>query len=251
MTEREAKVVSTLLGHKGRCFDVRSNPYNSSQILSSSEDGYVRLWDFQRKACLQSLHHNKDAEVLRASFVAPNAIVSAGSDGLVKVWKDEYISVSGERSSEVVTASAAANRSNFKNIASLDHSGGDSQVYVCEPDHHAEFSERLMTGVENRLLIWDLENRSILHEWQYFDDREEAFGGSARNPDKHNYVFDAKWHPVDSSMAVIALSDCSLSLVDLRISQQDHTFIHLADEELELGHPTSVCSTIIYMIRSE
>ena len=69
--EKEAKIVSTLLGHKARCFDVRVNPSNHGQLLTSSEDGYARLWDMQKKSTIQALHHNKDAEVLRAAFLSP------------------------------------------------------------------------------------------------------------------------------------------------------------------------------------
>lgn len=247
MTERDAKIVSTLLGHKARSFEVRSNPYNCKQILSSSEDGFARLWDIDRKVSLQGLNHNKDAEVLRAAFVAPHCIVTAGSDGNVKIWEDEQLkSVHSETELESIKPKY---RCNFINIASLDHGGGDYQIYVCEPDRSSGLaaSERLLTGVENRLLLWDLESRCLLHEWYYFDSREEGFGGSQRNPDKQNYIFDAKWHPTDCSQAAIALSDCSLSIVDLRLPQQSHASIDLHDDEVKLGHPTAVIQRFFYL----
>jgi WD40 repeat protein len=225
--EREAKIAVTLLGHKGRCFDVRVNPSNHSEILTSSEDGYARLWDVQRKASIQALHHNKDAEVLRAAFVAPNRIVTAGSDGNVKLWSKNQPSNSSKPF--------------FEHTESLDHGGNDCQVYVCEPDKDSlAVSKHLLTGVENKLILWGLGTCEKLHEWEYFDQREEGFGGSHRNPDKHNYVFDAKWHPLDPSLAVIALSDCSLSVVDIRVSQVVHPSIDLREEDVELGHPTAV-----------
>lgn len=37
-----------LLGHTGRCFDLRYS-YDCSMLLSASEDGTAMLWDFQKK----------------------------------------------------------------------------------------------------------------------------------------------------------------------------------------------------------
>lgn len=242
--EREAKISATLLGHKARCFDVRLNPFNSSQLLTSSEDGHARLWDLNRKTCLQALCHNKDAEVLRAAFVGPDCIVTAGSDGVVKVWRDEC--QNKQSNDEQGIPRTGSVKVNFVRSSSLDHGGSDFQVYVCEPyisQSSVGNAAQLLTGVENRLILWSTEDFNLLKEWIYFDSREEAFGGSHRNPDKQNFVFDAKWHPHDSCKAVIALSDGSLSFVDTRLPQEDHLVIDLHDEEVPLGHPTSVRNT--------
>lgn len=239
--EKEAKVSSTLLGHKARCFDVRLNPFDSSQLLTSSEDGHARLWDINRKTCLQALCHNKDAEVLRAAFVSRGCIVTAGSDGIVKIWRDEVQSKQGTDARASLNNGSV--KTNFVNSSSLDHGGSDFQVYVCEPyisTSSAQNAAYLLTGVENRLILWSAEDFSLIQEWTYFDSREEAFGGNHRNPDKQNFVFDAKWHPHDSTKAVIALSDGSLSFVDTRLPQEDHLAVDLHDEDVHLGHPTSV-----------
>lgn len=246
MVERDAKIVTTLLGHKARCFDVRSNPSNHSQILTSSEDGYIRLWDMNKKSTVKALHHNKDAEVLRAAFVSESCIVSAGSDGVVKVWNnndslDSSASNNGV-ADESSSARAVTSQSNFTHATSLDHGGAEHQVYVCEPDKNVSTtsSRQLLTGVENKLLLWDLTTFDRIHEWDYYDEREEVFGGIQRNPNRHNYVFDAKWHPLDSNQAVVALSDCTLSMVDFRVPKVEHISINLQEDDMNLGHPTAV-----------
>lgn len=226
--DEECKVIGSLLGHKGRCFDARFHPDDSKRLVTASEDGNAKVWDITRKSCLQTLNHNKNAEVLRASFTN-SAVVTAGSDGVVKIWASS-VSETGSQSQH------------YSQLSILDHGGEDSQVYVCEPDCDGDI---LMTGVENHLLLWDMQTQKRLQDFSYFDQRDEAFGGSSRNPDKQSYVFDAKWRPSCSNTAVVALSDSTLRFVDTRARQEDHQSIELDDESINLGHATAVSMLLV------
>jgi WD40 repeat protein len=249
--EEKAKIVGTFLGHKGRSFDAKLNPFRSNEFLSCSEDGNCKIWNYQTKSCLSTLAHNKEAEVLRACYISPTMIASAGSDGKVCLWTEDQ-----------------SNSSSFHHSQNglLDHGEG-SQIYVCEPDRSSE-GKVLLTAAENELFLWDLETRTTMEKWNYFYEKDSnCFGGLSRNPNGLNYVFDAKWHPSNHNLIGIALSDSTMRLVDTR--QPNNTMeVNIAidipeEEELKmsdgesgrkqnyLGHATSVSTVIMYRIHED
>jgi WD40 repeat protein len=77
-----------LLGHTGRCFDIRYS-YDSTLLLSASEDGHALLWDLKSKKVCGKFLHNRESEVLRATFlnIDSTLITTCGADGKAIIWK--------------------------------------------------------------------------------------------------------------------------------------------------------------------
>ena len=262
---KEAKIQGSLLGHQGRCFDLRFHPVDNNVLLSASEDGSVKLWNVEKRSCLQTFVHNKEAEALRAGFIN-KYVCSAGSDGKVHLWShlDEN-DASASNTSETAQDSSnkAPNTSKGhtkgKKVHTLQHRTESSQVYVCEAQvlsnattasyQEALTSTLLLTAADSDVYLWDVEySTAATRMWNYTtstEDETAVFGGIHRNPDKEVFVFDTKWCPNSPHEAALALSDSTIRLLDIRQSQSSVLSLSLAIEELEqsgvkLGHATSV-----------
>lgn len=183
-----------LLGHKGRCFDIRVDG-SGEYAVSASEDGTSRVFHLDSKACRSTLLHNKDAEVLRAAFVPSSSshrIVTCGSDSKAILWTadDEF---------------------KFEKTYQLVHLA--DQIYTCELIPHRHSS--LLTAADECLYIWDLERRvdeplscvpmSPINSTQPF--------GGHRNPESKAFIFDGKFAPnnsvcgLEGNAFALALSD--------------------------------------------
>lgn len=202
-----ASSTSTLLGHQSRCFDVRFN-FDSQLFISSSEDGSSKLWNLQQKKCLNTLIHNKEAEVLRSCFLnkSNSLICTGGSDATAIIWKKE-----GNK---------------YNKVEKLKHTD-ESQVYVCESFCHPlnQFTDSLLlTAADNKLYIWDCEgNLQQPYIWTFEStesDPSARFGG-ARNEQNLAFIFDAKICPLSEDLICVALSDSTIRLVDKREHNHD------------------------------
>jgi WD40 repeat protein len=190
-----------LLGHKGRCFDVRISA-QGSHVLSGSEDGTSRLWNLTSKTSIHTLIHDQTSEVLRAMFLSnPESsalhnlpeIVTCGSDGKAIVWSGP---------------------SGLKYEKKYELLHNNEQIYVCE--YIPAFNQaQLLTAADDSIYLWDLAKPDM----PFFDSSFEAtsnhniaFGGP-RNPDNKAFIFDCKFSPiqVSSSIFAVALSDGTLS----------------------------------------
>ncbi len=200
--DKNHTIISSFLGHKGRCFDTRlSHDYNS--FISASEDGCAKIWSLQNKKCLFTLKHNDKCEVLRSAFVTDTIVCTGGSDGKVIIWK--------------------RNESDnlFVKSRSLMHNSAESQIYACEPVPSQD-SGRLITAADCQLFMWDLEstNDRCVQSWSFDSLDQDAINsvpfGGPRNEQNEVYVFDAKVSPTVSSCVAVALSDSSIRLLDTR-----------------------------------
>ena len=143
-----------LLGHKGRCFDVRYS-YDGNVLLTASEDGTAILWDLYTRKIKSTLVHNKESEVLRATFLdRPSSLVATGgADGRAIVWKTESDS------------SSSTNASKYTKQLVLEHEK-TSQIYACESlsggtNEHHHHSSNLVTAADSVLYLWDLASTGV------------------------------------------------------------------------------------------
>lgn len=226
--------MATFLGHKARCFDIRVNPLIDDQFLSSSEDGSAKLWSVSRKTVLHTLVHNKAAEVLRSAFLA-DKICTAGSDSKIKIWD-------------------GLNESGFTpEVLTLSHNRENAQIYVCESPPNATTSSmcQLLSAADNELVSWDLSIGCSFRTWQFYTDSGVSFGGTERNPESENYIFDAKFSPFNGYVIGLAMSNSSFQLIDFRVRSDNPTMSINIDRSI--GHVTSVgnCTNFkIILIRS-
>ena len=136
-----------LLGHKGRCFDVRYS-YDGNVLLTASEDGTAILWDLHTQKIKSALVHNKESEVLRATFLdrQTSLVATGGADGRAIVWKTELDNNSS-------SSSSSRSGSKYTKQLILQHEK-TSQIYACESlsDH----SSNLVTAADSVLYLWDL-----------------------------------------------------------------------------------------------
>jgi WD40 repeat protein len=241
----------SLIGHQGRCFDLRfSSEDIDPLLLSSSEDGTAKLWDTNKRKCLQTFVHNKSCEVLRSSFLPSlqsnmsdknvSFLCTAGSDGKVVLWK--------------YSTDVSSNQTPCV-LQQLSHKNEESQIYVCE--YNPLQRNLLLTAADNQLRLWDLEvsaaSSSVSYQqsfcWDFYcsdSQSDDCFGGTQRNPDREAYVFDAKWHPSFSDIILSILSDNTMKEIDIRSKESINIKFPrcMYDEELQqeikLGHPSSV-----------
>lgn len=216
---------STLLGHKSRCFDIRTN-HNDTLVISASEDGTAKIWSSQRK-CLRTLKHNPEAEVLRASFIdnSDEIVCTCGSDGVGWIWN------SGNKT------------------AILQHETGD-QIYACEVVESDGNSATILTAAESKLRLWDVTQPENPQIWSVgsINSSAPAFGGP-RNPDNDTYIFDAKPSSTDRKTIALALSDKTIRLVDIReTSLQQIPLMSFSDDNFSLGHPTAVSNNCLELL---
>jgi WD40 repeat protein len=82
----DGKLLSTLVGHNGRIRDIRINP-DQTRIVSWALDDKAIVWDFASPVANQLLVLDGDSRLLQAHW-SPDGrdIISAWSDGSVKVW---------------------------------------------------------------------------------------------------------------------------------------------------------------------
>eukprot|EP01041_Mallomonas_annulata_P010655 gene10655-22241_t len=213
-------IAFSLLGHKGKCFDVRKSS-NSDWIISASEDGTARLWSLEKRRTISTFTHNTSSEVLRASFLdSENFVVcTCGSDGNAKIWKSQCGAINSNGTPK------------FSTIATLPH--GDTQIYACESLE----TTKMLTAAENELYIWDISNefqsiekrsyQSIQSGIKSSDTSSTKIFGGPRNPDMLAYIFDAKIAPqtsISTGILSIALSDGTVRLVDTRMNHDNGSY---------------------------
>ena len=169
---RKEECQKILLGHSGRCFDVRSK---LGCILSASEgglnlffnllqiiDGTSKLWSISSTggySCISTFNHCRSAEVLRSCFLfqkdSSSIVCTAGSDGNIIVWK---------RSENDETTH------NFSKLCTVRHAE-KSQIYTCEPlvQNDISASDRFFSAADDsKLYIWDLNQLSSPLEWYHY-----------------------------------------------------------------------------------
>ena len=143
-----------LLGHKGRCFDVRYS-YDGNVLLTASEDGTAILWDLHTQKIKSTLVHNKESEVLRATFLdrQSSLVATGGADGRAIVWKTEFDSHSN---------SSSRSGTKYTKQLILQHEL-TSQIYACESlsgsgsaNGDQPHSSNLVTAADSVLYLWDL-----------------------------------------------------------------------------------------------
>ncbi len=231
----DVKIHGNLIGHQGRCFDLRLQPDDSNRLLSASEDGNAKLWDIGKRSCIHTFVHNKNCEVLRSAFVSSDRVCTTGSDGKVMIWNSR---------TDILQSSTPS--------ATLAHSNESSQIYVCEPlpsstdGSGVHGSPLMLTAADSEVYLWDIDSQQTNSIWQFTtpSSQIEGFGGDSRNPNRDVYVFDAKWRPNACHEAVVALSDSTLRILDVRHKNPAMTLSleieELAVAGLNLGHATSV-----------
>ena len=241
---------SSLLGHKGRIFDLRVHFSERNYCLSASEDGTSKIFDLSSKRCLQTLRHCKSDEVLRACFLkGKDLVATAGADSNIILWKHE----NGDNNESTKDNNYKLNLKSTKEFSIYSNNnnghgngskvvGGDGQIYACEAIYDANDDDnvKLLTAVDNRINVYDIEHitsstnantnaNDTSSEWSFntlaapSTNTDLRFGG-ARNPTNMAYVFDAQPCPSSdistNQLIACVLSDASLRLVDRRVKTE-------------------------------
>mmetsp|Transcript_34037 Transcript_34037/g.32469 ORF Transcript_34037/g.32469 Transcript_34037/m.32469 type:complete len:457 (+) Transcript_34037:129-1499(+) len=207
-----------LLGHTGRCFDIRYSN-DSNLLLSASEDGHALLWDLKSKKVCGKFLHNRESEVLRATFlnIDSTLITTCGADGKAIIWKTNQHGRDEKDSSTNMDAKISK-----KSV--LSH--GTSQIYACESLDINNDNSLLMTAADSVLYLWDY-SKSVsmpLHTWTATpsplseeDKADHVNYGGPRNPTNEIFIFDARINPCTNNIIALALSDGNVRQVDVRI----------------------------------
>lgn len=222
----KATINRTFIGHKDRAFDVRCS--SEQCLISGSEDGTSKVWDVRTGKCQNTLIHNKEAEVLRATFLPDEiGLCTCGSDGNAVLWTSIQQEGGGE---------------NFQRSHIFEH-GKDAQIYVCEVSNQSQ--SEIVIAAENFLVVWDVSTlqQASLCTFGDTDDSGPSFGGH-RNPENSVFVFDAKINPKDHCVIGVALSDSSIRMLDRRCAPDQciSPFLSkpISSEIANIGHATSV-----------
>ncbi|CAN4126168.1 unnamed protein product [Withania somnifera] len=78
------KPVCTLSGHQDDVLDLSWS--SSQQLLSSSMDKTVRLWDIETQSCLKMFAHNDYVTCIHFNPVDDDHFISGSLDGKVRIW---------------------------------------------------------------------------------------------------------------------------------------------------------------------
>jgi WD40 repeat protein len=224
----KASIAKSFLGHKGRAFDVRFD-MAGQKLITASEDGTCKVWDYSNSRCLKTIIHNKEAEVLRATFLDNIGICTSGSDGNAVLWSVE----------DCRDPTAKVEKAHV-----FEH-GEEAQIYVCET-----INTDLLIAADNFMVLWDLTTLQQRRKYEFFDnadpsDPERPSFGGHRNPDNDVYVFDAKINPANSDIISVALSDSTTRVLDTRtpgseaIASVSLARLFAGSSE-KIGHATSV-----------
>ena len=222
----------SLLGHKSRCFDARFSN-DGSTLLTASEDGTAILWSVDKQKAVCTLKHNKESEVLRATFLDKSSllVVTCGADGRAIVWKGDELSPNSTEEVSTCRSSSSSSRSSstssiarFTKLSTLKHDES-AQIYACESLSSANdesSSMTMVTAADSLLCLWDPAALSTepTYTWTITEKvgLESGFVpfGGPRNPGNQAFIFDAKKHPCDRNLVALAVSDSSVRQVDLR-----------------------------------
>ena len=166
--------MTTFLGHKDRCFDIKiqrhCNSFESDYyLLSSSEDGTSILWLYspagtKSRKPLYVFKHSSDSEVLRSIFMNSNGedddidinvltICTCGADGIAAIWKQQVVSLQPHMQSSPFL---------FTKTYQFIHSG--DQIYACESIDNIT----LLTAAGDSLYVWVLNNENEGNQQQPF-----------------------------------------------------------------------------------
>ncbi|KAM3968363.1 gem-associated protein 5 [Aphomia sociella] len=95
----------TLSGHKAPVLQVIWNPHADGQLMSTSQDGTIRLWDIAEGACISIFGGHSGASLSAAWVVYPHLdtkVLSGGGDCSLRIWDtkdfpaDSYIDIKNE-----------------------------------------------------------------------------------------------------------------------------------------------------------
>lgn len=233
--------------HRERVFDVAWSG-DGRLLASACEGSEVRLWSVAAEEdnggdsssvrpplslLGEPLEH--EAEVLRVAWRGRRVLASATATGRVRLYD--------------VAAAASARKDVDARLATEWGHKGQGQVYALKwvgPRHPRQGEpgggeEELMTAIDDRVFFWDVARGggpAVAAKWEFSAmPGAESFGGSARNPDRTSYVFDAQvgcLHPQQGSAPVVclALSDGSVRIHDRRTARTVATLRRSASAHL-------------------
>jgi WD40 repeat protein len=93
--KRAGREVPLIHAHSGHVYEIVFNPFDDTQLLSSGDDGFVRLWQLESGVGLsQNLGspaavlaaHTKRVSTIRYHPSAAGVVASGSHDGTTKIW---------------------------------------------------------------------------------------------------------------------------------------------------------------------
>ena len=111
-----------MTGHSGGVLSLAFSP-NQTILASSSEDGTIKLWDFQQGIILST--QTVDPAIISSIAISPDGKFMAGgsNDGKIRLWKIEMQGLSQQPLSEI---------SGYSPITF----GIDSHTLICRGENH-------------------------------------------------------------------------------------------------------------------
>ena len=134
-----SNITSSFLGHKSRCFDVKTRLHNHSDhyLLTSSEDGSAILWfhshnvNLKSKKPLYIFKHSNASEVLRSLFLNEydlngdiyNSLIyvcTCGADGVSIIWREN---ISDSSNSTIINSQSIRSNISFTKLNNYNKIG--------------------------------------------------------------------------------------------------------------------------------
>ena len=159
-------------GHRARIWSIIFiSSYSKNCIVSASEDGDLRVWDFIEEECLSILEGHMGKHVWSVACVG-DSLISGGNDGSVRKWNlnaNEFIEYSWKPEDEKIVKSFFVN--SYKNvILTLDNGeiveSNLENGYILKPlsrplsylANYSTMSCQLIGGLSG--MIYDFQNES-------------------------------------------------------------------------------------------
>lgn len=140
LSENAISLICTLEGHKDWVRSVDFNPNSDDEIISSSDDGTIRVWDTNTRNNV--VLHNTNCYVTRALFTSDGSnIVASYRDGTVRVWEVE---------SGIENVQLRGHHNNYVNA-------------VAVTNHAGKFAS---AGSDRLVRLWDFKSNSYINKYE-------------------------------------------------------------------------------------
>lgn len=135
------------------------NEQLQNQLITSSWDHSIKVWDIENKDCIITLNGSRVITCLDTSYYTPNVVVTGHSDYMIRLWDTRSNTTATTTTNNNIIQQVVTD-----NIFRTSHKGWITQVKWCidNPYHISS------TSHDGTIKIWDIRSSLPLHTMKTF-----------------------------------------------------------------------------------